>query len=105
MRPEPFGSEPLDMSLQPELRPSGSSTCLKAELLIAEGRPKGSAERKGKASPYWAMGGLERRVFWFLAVRWLRNICINVRMCSIRFLLIETRINRIGDGNGVNVRP
>jgi len=28
-----------------------SSTCLKAELLMAEGRPKGAVEGKGKASP------------------------------------------------------
>jgi hypothetical protein len=40
------------MSLRPELRPRGSSTCLKAE-----GRPKGSAERKGKASPLEAARG------------------------------------------------
>ncbi|MFB0506974.1 MAG: hypothetical protein ACETWT_09600, partial [Thermodesulfobacteriota bacterium] len=46
-------SERLDMSLRPELRPRGSSTCLKAELL----GPKGSAERKGKASPLQARRG------------------------------------------------
>jgi len=46
IRPEPFGSERLDMSLRPELRPRGSSTCL-----MAEGRPNGAVEGKGKASP------------------------------------------------------
>jgi len=37
-------AERLDMSLRPERRPRGSSTCLKAELL----RPKGSVERSGR---------------------------------------------------------
>jgi len=45
------------MSLRPELRPRGSSTCLKAELL----RPKGSAERKGKARLLGAGGGRAQR--------------------------------------------
>ncbi len=45
------------MSLRPEFRPRGSSTCLKAELLMAEGRPKSSAERKGKANPLEAGRG------------------------------------------------